>query len=323
MTIDTESTQMGDSLDDEALASALESEGSEAAPATKVAEAAAETPEVGDQEGAQQAAAEYLDEFASKHELDAEQLLGLKVKLKIDGEEKDATLRDIIKINQLEGHVTRKSQELSEARKAFEETSRQTINQWQERVGVASTFLDQQEAAIRQQFQSIDWNALYQQDPGQYAGLQARFNEAAMTLQNQKAQLAQHYQMTQQQQRDAMKPAAVEAIRKANPDLADEASYSNALADMRSYLKAIGAPEKNNEVLELDPVVFQAVRDAARYRAIVAKKPDVANKVRQAETMQKPSTGSPVGTKQARVAQLQAAAAKGNEDALAELFEIL
>ena len=323
MNTDTESTQQGDSLDDEALASALESEGSEALPEAQVPGDAAETPEGSDPESTDAAALEYLEDFAKRAEIDPETLLGLKVRLKVDGEEKDATLRDVIKINQLEGHVTRKSQELSEARKAFEETSRQTINQWQERVGVASTFLDQQEAAIRQQFQSVDWNALYQQDPGQYAGLQARFNEAAMTLQNQKAQLAQHYQMTQQQQRDAMKPAAVEAIRKANPDLADEASYSNALGDMRSYLKAIGAPEKNNEVLELDPVVFQAVRDAARYRAIVAKKPEVANRVRQADTAQKPSTGSPVGTKQAHVAKLQAAAAKGNEDALAELFEIL
>lgn len=323
MNTDTESTQLGDSLDDEALASALENEGSEAEPSAQATGDAAETPEGSDPESTDAAALEYLEDFAKRAEIDPETLLGLKVRLKVDGEEKDATLRDVIKINQLEGHVTRKSQELSEARKAFEETSRQTINQWQERVGVASTFLDQQEAAIRQQFQSVDWNALYQQDPGQYAGLQARFNEAAMTLQNQKAQLAQHYQMTQQQQRDAMKPAAVEAIRKANPDLADEASYSNALGDMRAYLKTIGAPEKNNEVLELDPVVFQAVRDAARYRAIVAKKPEVANRVRQADTAQKPSTGSPVGTKQAHVAKLQAAAAKGNEDALAELFAIL
>lgn len=320
---DIESTQPGDSLDDEALASALENEGSEVATDAQAAEAAAETPEGSDQEGNDAAALEYLEDFAKRAEIDPETLLGLKVRLKVDGEEKDATLRDVIKINQLEGHVTRKSQELSEARKAFEESSRQTMNQWQERVGVASTFLDQQEVAIRQQFQSVDWNTLYQQDPGQYAGLQARFNEAAMVLQNQKQQLAQHYQATQQYQRDAMKPAAVEAIRKANPDLADEASYSNALGDMRSYLKSIGAPEKNNEVLELDPVVFQAVRDAARYRAIVAKKPDVANKVRQAEVMQKPSAGSQVGTKQARVTQLQAAAAKGNEDALAELFAIL
>ena len=320
---DIESTQPGDSLDDEALASALENEGSEVATDAQAAEAAAETPEGSDQEGTDAAALEYLEDFAKRAEIDPETLLGLKVRLKVDGEEKDATLRDVIKINQLEGHVTRKSQELSEARKAFEESSRQTMNQWQERVGVASTFLDQQEVAIRQQFQSVDWNTLYQQDPGQYAGLQARFNEAAMVLQNQKQQLAQHYQATQQYQRDAMKPAAVEAIRKANPDLADEASYSNALGDMRSYLKSIGAPEKNNEVLELDPVVFQAVRDAARYRAIVAKKPDVANKVRQAEVMQKPSAGSQVGTKQARVTQLQAAAAKGNEDALAELFAIL
>lgn len=40
--------------------------------------------------------------------------MGLKVKLKVDGEEKDATLADLIKINQLEGHVNRKSIELSE-----------------------------------------------------------------------------------------------------------------------------------------------------------------------------------------------------------------
>lgn len=248
-----------------------------------------------------------------------EDVLGLKVKLKVDGEEHDATLADLIKINQLEGHVNRKSIELSDHQKAFEAEVQKTRGEWQQRVSMAGQFLDSQEAQIQAQAQQINWQQLAQQDPAQYSALYLQFQAAAQQVQAQKAQLAQHYQQTTQQMRDSLRPKALESIRAQHPELADPASYGNALGDIRGYLKGIGANESNFDAVELDPVVFNVAYDAARYRAIAAKRPEVTAKVESAPKFEKPSN-RPSGNQHAKA--IRDRAMRGDEDALAALFAV-
>jgi len=228
----------------------------------------------------------------------------LKFKLKIDGKEEVTTLRDLIKVNQLEGHVNRKSIELSEKQKAWEAQETKLREDWQQRIGMASTALDAQERQLQQQYQQVDWNQLFQQDPGSYAAYQQRFQQAYGELQNQKQALASHVEQTRTQFRDSARTKAAEAIRQQHPDLADSASYGNALAEMKSYLKSLGADERNHEALELDPVVFRVVRDAYRFQALAAKQADVANKVKTAPRLERPDARTSVGKQQARMNEL-------------------
>jgi len=193
--------------DENALASALEGipEATEA-PAQEAAEPQAEqeseTPDAGDGEGdPEESGIETLEQFAKEAGVDLNDLLTLKVKLKVDGEEKDATLQDLIKINQLEGHVNRKSIELSEKQKAWETQETQFRQDWNQRLQMAGTAMDSQEQQLAQEYQSVDWNTLYQQDPAQYSALQLRFQQTNGMLQQQKQQLAQHYTQTTQQMR--------------------------------------------------------------------------------------------------------------------------
>lgn len=247
-------------------------------------------------------------------------MYGLKFKLKIDGKEEETTLRDLIKVNQLEGHVNRKSIELSERQKAWEAQESKYREDWQQRIGMASSSLDAQEAQLQQQYQSVNWDALFQQDPGQYAAYQQRFQQAYQMLQGHKQQLANHVQQTRQQYRDQMAPKYQEAVRQQHPDLADSASYGNALADMKTYLKGLGAHESNFEALELDPMVFSVVRDAMRYRDITNKQPQVANKVKTAPKLESPTARPSIGKQQARTQELHRRAAQGDEDAIGRLF---
>jgi len=315
--------------DENALASALEGipEATEA-PAQEAAEPQAEqeseTPDAGDGEGdPEESGIETLEQFAKEAGVDLNDLLTLKVKLKVDGEEKDATLQDLIKINQLEGHVNRKSIELSEKQKAWETQETQFRQDWNQRLQMAGTAMDSQEQQLAQEYQSVDWNTLYQQDPAQYSALQLRFQQANGMLQQQKQQLAQHYTQTTQQMRETIKPKALEMIHSQHPDLSDPVSYGNALGDIKGYLKSIGANESNFDAVELDPVVFRVARDAARYQQIVAKKPDVANKVKTAPKMQRPSPKESLGASAARLKSLREQAGKGNQDAMAQLLESL
>jgi hypothetical protein len=318
-------------LDENALAAAFEqvpTEG-ESVPADATAESQEatttenETPESADPEEAQASSIEYLDQFAKESGVELSDLLGLKVKLKVDGEEKDATLQDIIKINQLEGHVNRKSIELSEKQKAFEAEQVQLRNDWQQKIQMAGSVIDNQERQLAQEYQGIDWNALYRVDPAQYSALQLRFQQAHGEIVQQKQALAQHYQQNITQLRETTRPKAIETIRSQNPDLADDVSYGNALADIKSYLKSIGADDKNFDAVEMDPVVFKVARDAARYQQIASKKPDISAKLKVAPTMQKPSPKESLGTNAARLKGIRERAFKGDSDAQAAFLESL
>jgi hypothetical protein len=327
----TQELGVSQELDENALASAFENapfEG-EAAPADAAAESQEanttenETPESADPDESNASSIEYLDQFAKESGVELSELLGLKVKLKVDGEEKDATLQDLIKINQLEGHVNRKSIELSEKQKAFESEQATLRNEWQQKIQMAGSVIDNQEQQLAQQYRSIDWNGLYQADPAQYSALQLRFQQAHGELQQQKQALTQHYQQNIAQMRNTLRPKAIETIRSQNPDLADDVSYGNALAEIKGYLKSIGADDKNFDAVEMDPVVFKVARDAARYQQIASKKPDISAKLKAAPTMQKPSPKETLGTQAARLKGLRERAFKGDSDAQAAFLESL
>lgn len=303
---------------DESIASAAFGEGGDAQPAEVVQDESGDSPAATAEES--EGGIDYFDQLAPELGVDPEQLLGLKVKIKVDGEERDATLKDLIKVNQLEGHVNKKSIELSEARKAFDAESAKARQDWQQRVSFAGQVLDSQEAQLNQQYQSVNWNALMQQDPSQYMILRQQFQDAASQIGLQKQALAQHWQQTQAQMREQAKPRALEAIRTQFPELADPVSYGNALGEIKSYLKGIGANEANFDAVELDPVVFRVARDAAKYQALAAKQPQVAQKLRTAPKFEKPSAKDSVPAKTAAINSLRKRADAGDESALAELL---
>lgn len=343
----TETTQdlgVSPDFDENALASALEGvppEGGEVAQGDPQgaepsdSSDSATAGEAGDGEQSGESSIQYLDELIQQMEADPESFMGLKVKLKIDGEEKEATLADLIKVNQLEGHVNRKSIELSEKQKAWETEQQQARQVWQERVALASQSLDAQETSVRQQhaqlqqqYQQVPWAQLSQQDPTQYASLHAQYQQAFQQLegtfqglQQHKQQVAQSYQQTLAQLKEQARPKTMEAIRGQLPELADPVNYQTALNEGRAYLKSIGADEKNIDAIELDPVVFRVVRDAAKYHQIAQKQPGVSQRVREAPKLQHASPKGNLGAPAQRLQNLKARAAKGDEDALAALFE--
>lgn len=232
-------------------------------------------------------------------------------------------MADLIKVHQLEGHVNKKSIELSEQRKAFEAERQKQVQEWSEKVAFTSHVLDQNEAQLQQQFQQVNWDELYQQDPAQYAALQARFGQAYQMIQGQKQGLAQHYQQTQQQLRESLRPKAREAITAAFPELADDAAYSNAMNDVKAYVKSVGGSDKGMETLELDPVVFRIARDAAAYHKATQSRAQVEKRVREAPKVVKPGPKLETNTKSAqRKAAFDRVKQSGDAADLGRLFAI-
>lgn len=269
------------------------------------------------------AAIEYFDDFIKQAGVDPDAVLGLKYKLKIDGEEKDVSLRDLVKVNQLEGHVNKRSIEIAEQRKAFEQERAQWQNAYQERVGMADAMLNSTQTQLQQQMQALEQSGLAQQDPSQYLMIKDQIVSAYQQAAAQRQNLVQQFQYTQQQLHQTLEQQASQVIRTNHPELADPASYNNALAEMQAYLKDSGVTEQNMRAIQLDPVVFSIVRDAQRYRALQKSKPQVTQKLRSAPTVGKPGSKSPLsGSSAAAQAHLDRAK-RGDENALAALIDQL
>lgn len=248
----------------------------------------------------------------------SEDVLGLKYKLKIDGEDKEVTLGDLVKVTQLEGHVNKRSMEIAEQRKAFEAERQQYIQAYQERIAVTDQVLNSNLAQLQQQAQALEASGLAQADPAQYLMLKDQINTAWQATQSQRQAIAQNYQQTQQRLLQQGQTEAEKLIRQQHSDLTDDASYTNALASMRAYLKEAGVNEQNMIAMQVDPVVFSVVRDAMRYRELQKAKPQVTNRVRTAPAVGRPdSKSAPLGSS-ARAQTIIDQARRGSEDALAE-----
>lgn len=261
---------------------------------------------------------ETFDDLVKALGANPEDVLGLKYKLKIDGEEKEVTLADLVKANQLEGHVNKKSMELAEQRKAFESERQQYANVYRERIAVADNMLNAQLQNLQQQAQQLEVSGLAQTDPAQYLMYKDQLNSAWQATQQQRQAIAVNYQQTQQQLLQAAQVDAEKAIRQTHPDLADDASYGNALSSMRAYLKEVGVTDQGMQAIQVDPVVFSVVRDAMRYRELQKAKPQVTQRLRNAPAVGRPdSKVAPLGSS-ARAQSVIEQAKRGNENALAE-----
>ena len=300
--------------------------GDAAAPAAQVADDAPpekESERAADNQDDDSDAIEYFEDFIKQAGVDPDAVLELKYKLKIDGEEKDVSLRDLVKVNQLEGHVNKRSIEVAEQRKAFEQERAQWQQAYQERVGIADAMLNSTQSQLQQQMQALEQSGLAQQDPSQYLVIKDQIVTAYQQAAAQRQALVQQFQSTQQQLNQTLEQQASQVIRTNHPELADPASYSNALAEMQAYLKDSGVTEQNMRAIQLDPVVFSIVRDAQRYRALQKSKPQVTQKLRSAPTVGKPGSKSPLSGASATAQANLDRAKRGDENALAALIDQL
>ena len=276
-----------------------------------------------------------VSELLEKTGLTREQFDALRDRIKIDGEEHELTIAQLRKINGLEGHVNKKSIEVSERLKAVQEQSQKLDRDYTERLQLAAAVIGRDEASITQQYQALQaeyqtqpWMQLRAQDPGQAAASELEYRRAFEMLQSQyagtqqaKQMMAQQYQAAQQQRVQEAKPKALEAIQKAHPEYADEAAYRSAVAEMKAYLKDKGTPESNMDVLELDPVVFSIVRDAAAYRKATAARAQVRQQVQSAPPMRSGARGQ-TNPQQSAIRQARERLAKsGRPDDFERLIE--
>lgn len=235
---------------------------------------------------------EVADEEVQDEDSDEEQSY---LTLKINGEEIDKPLDEVISLAQQGADYTKKTQEVAEQRKALEDYA-QTI-QVQEQQLKAQVELQQalfgelaQITAIDQQladFQAIDWNQLSENDFVEAQKLFFTQNK----LQTQRSQLVQQLEAKQQQLTQAQQKSLNERIAKGKEILAKEIpnwspDTSKAIISAGKEYYGFSDDEMSSVI---DPRHVKVLHDAMQWRKL-QQNTGVKNKVSTAKPVIKPGS---------------------------------
>lgn len=130
-----------------------------------------------EQTGAVETFYETLDELAEAAGVPLEQLLSLKTRTKVDGIEEAVPLAQIVKSYQLEGHLTRKQQEVAEKLKAMEAEKEKLTSDLNNRLQEAGQLIGHFEQQFMADFNAVDWNDLRQTNPAEFAARKQDYND--------------------------------------------------------------------------------------------------------------------------------------------------
>lgn len=211
-------------------------------------------------------------------------------KTKVDGKEGAAKLQDLLKSYQLQEHVDRKAREAAEREKAIQAREQEVQQQFNQRLQYAESLTQIAANQLMQEFQSIDWNAMSQTDPGRAALIRQQFMER-------QAQLRGVYQNIEQQRMAGMQKAQAEHAealqREAQrlplliPEWKDAQVAAKEQGEIREWaLKAGYEPEEIDNITRAHQVA--ALRKAMLADRLQASKPEIENKVRTAPKLVKP-----------------------------------
>lgn len=238
--------------------------------------------------------------------LDVDQDGSIKVKTKIDGKEGAAKFADMLKDYQIRGHAENKAREVAERERAVETRRQEVEQQAQARLQQVEQLGNVAAAQLMREYQSIDWNALRQSDPGHYAALRADFQERNAQLQS----VFQHAQQEAMQRQQQAARAQQEVVQKQTqrlpeiiPEWKDEATANKERGEIRTWATKAGF-----EPSEIDGFTMAhhvaVMRKAMLYDRLQESKAAVEKQVRLAPTLAKPGSAQPQ-SKEAKLSDLR------------------
>ena len=224
-------------------------------------------------------------------------------KTKVDGKEGAAKLQDLLKSYQLQEHVDKKAREAADREKAVIAREQEVQQQFTQRLQYAENLVNVAAQDLMREFQSVNWQALEQQDPGTAALMRQKFQERQQSLrgvlqqvEQNKAQQSQH---SEQQRRNLVAQQAEKLVNLV-PEWKDSTVAEKERSEIRKW-----ATENGFEAGELDGFVLAhhvaVMRKAMKYDQQQKMRPAIEAQVRNAPKLVKP--GQPAQSTQVQKLQ--------------------
>ncbi|MEE4302451.1 MAG: hypothetical protein V2J24_23630 [Pseudomonadales bacterium] len=144
---------------------------------------------------------ESFAELAAALESDPEDLMTqLKVSVKVAGEEQEVTLKEALSGYQREADYVRKTQAVSEQKRAYEERASNVARAMQVAQQISKAVHEQTMKTLAGELNSDEMQALMKSNPAQYVIRRDAIRERAANLQRVQQAAVQHYEQTEKQQ---------------------------------------------------------------------------------------------------------------------------
>lgn len=218
----------------------------------------------------------------SQPESEAEGEQPQKFTIKVDGKDVEVTLDELRNGYQRQADYTRKTMEISEARKAAEAEINQARQERQVYAQQLQTFQQQLGQALGEQ-QNINWQQLLETDPVEYLKQQHLFQQRQAALYQSQQEQQRIWQQQQAEQADHIQKfvsGQQEALLAKLPDWKDEGKAKAEKEELKAFLKA-NAFDDNEIQSVIDHRHIVVARKAMMYDRLMAKA-QAANKKVQA-----------------------------------------
>lgn len=250
-----------------------------------------------------------VDESAIDHDENGAVL----IKTKIDGQEGTAKFSDLLAAYQLRGHADNQVKAAVEQRKAAEAFRQQAEAEVATRVQNAEALGNVALQELTREYQSVDWNQLRAENPGEFAAKQLAFQNRNQQIQAvlQEAQSHRERFNAENHQRLVAEAAAQASLLTSKIPGWDKPETASAeKAEIRAYVaEKFGAwgedPAAMNNLTK--GVFVDILRDAHLYRKGLEKMAEVEKKVKAAPKLVRPGQGKSQGQdKIATISQIKA-----------------
>lgn len=222
-------------------------------------------------------------------------MANIKTKVKINGEELEVNLSDLKNGYQMESDYRRKTSDLAEHKKTFEQESAQKTEQLQASLMQVDTLLTNAEQDLVTEYNAVNWDDLRENDREEYLIKDSEFNKRNQKLQAQKQQASekaseiyQEQQIKQQENLRNVISAEYSLMMDSIPEWNNEEVKKKDEAAISEFL--LGRGFKQNEIHMqqdergfihhpgiIDHRVISIIRDAMSYRK-QSEKVDLAKK---------------------------------------------
>jgi hypothetical protein len=211
------------------------------------------------------------------------------LKTKIDGKDGAAKFTDVLKSYQLQGHVDNKAREVAEQQRALQQRMAEADQAANERIQKLESAVGLAQQELMREFQSVDWQTLRAQNPGEYSALFADFQARQARLDS-FTQQAETERTTQQGKQREQLQAFVMEERQKLPTVIPEWKDA-AVADRESKEIKEWATKNGFEANELNGIVrsphVAALRKAMLYDRLKQAKSATEKLVRTAPKLVK------------------------------------
>lgn len=163
-----------------------------------------EQPEVEETDDADEQVVSSLDELIESQQWDREWVDGLKIPVKVDGQESQVPLSEVVKSYQMSQAAEKRLTEAKEAQKQAKEYAAQRSQELNAHFQVAGRLIQAAEQTLDADTKNIDWQTLRTEDPAEYSARKSEIAERREQIEQMKREAVQSIQRaTHSQQQES------------------------------------------------------------------------------------------------------------------------